>query len=186
MKETFRKNIANYITCIRILCVIAIIFTKTFSMPFFILYFVSGASDCIDGYLARKLKIQSEFGARLDSFADLLFLGVCMIKVLPAIAADITIGLWISLAVIVVIKKISIFIIVKKTKSFGLLHTLLAKFNGFLLFFAPFFIPLLGVKLIGIILAAFCGVAGIEELIYVAREDEINFDTKGILFEKIK
>lgn len=183
MKETFRKNIANYITCIRILCVLAIIFTKTFSLPFFILYFVSGASDCLDGYLARKLQIQSEFGARLDSFADILLLGVCMIKVLPAIFSEVTVGLWISLAVILIIKLISIVIIVKKTGGFGLLHTFLAKFNGVLLFIAPFCIPLCGVTLIGTILVIFCGLGGLEELVYVTEVDEINFDTKGILFE---
>lgn len=71
MKETFRKNIANYITIVRIICVFILLALPVFSNAFFILYFIAGTSDVLDGFLARKLKIQSEFGARLDSFADI-------------------------------------------------------------------------------------------------------------------
>lgn len=184
MKETFRKNIANYVTCIRILCVLAILFTRVFSLPFFILYFVSGASDCLDGYLARKLKIQSEFGARLDSFADILLLGVCMIKVLPVIARRISVVFWIALVVILIIKVISICVIVKKTGSFGLLHTFLAKFNGILLFFSPFLLYIYSIPVIATILIIFCGLGAIEELYYVLTAKEIDFNIKGVLFKE--
>ena len=40
-------------------------------------------SDVLDGWLARKKRITSEFDARLDSIAVLLFYGVLLIRMLP-------------------------------------------------------------------------------------------------------
>jgi phosphatidylglycerophosphate synthase len=40
------------------------------SGPFLILFVIALLSDMVDGYLARKLNQESEFGARLDSLGD--------------------------------------------------------------------------------------------------------------------
>ena len=37
----------------------------------------------IDGAVARKTGTDSEFGAKLDTIADIVFTAVCMIKILP-------------------------------------------------------------------------------------------------------
>lgn len=41
------------------------------ALPFLVVLCCSLATDCVDGYLARRLDIASEFGARLDSIGDL-------------------------------------------------------------------------------------------------------------------
>lgn len=186
MKETFRKNIANYITIIRIVCVFILLALPVFSNAFFILYFIAGVSDVLDGFLARKLKIQSEFGARLDSFADISLLAVCLIKTMPYLLSTVRPILWVALGIILVIKVISIAGIIAKTGSFGLLHTFFAKFNGVLLFLALFLIPVSDINILGTVLIIFCGIGAIEEVIYVACFDKLNLDTKGLVFEIIK
>lgn len=50
---------------------------------FYILYLFCGFTDMIDGKVARKTGAVSRLGARLDTAADLLFLFVCLIKILP-------------------------------------------------------------------------------------------------------
>ncbi len=39
----------------------------------------------IDGTVARKTGTESEFGSKLDSTADLMFVTVCLLKLLPVL-----------------------------------------------------------------------------------------------------
>ena len=51
----------------------------------YILYIFCGLTDMVDGKIARKTGTTSTFGARLDTVADLVFLLVCGIRILPRI-----------------------------------------------------------------------------------------------------
>lgn len=64
-----RRNMANIITCCRIVCSILMIFFHMPSTPFYILYMICGLSDVLDGIIARKTNTASSFGARLDTIA---------------------------------------------------------------------------------------------------------------------
>ena len=74
---------ANIITGIRIVLSVLLLFFPAFSPAFFVLYIAAGASDMIDGAVARKTGTVSEFGSRLDTAADIVFAAVCLIKLLP-------------------------------------------------------------------------------------------------------
>ena len=74
------KYIANLITALRIIAAIAMLFTIPFSVPFFVLYAVGGLSDMIDGTVARRCGSAGDFGARLDSIADLLFCAAVLLQ----------------------------------------------------------------------------------------------------------
>ncbi|MBI1425629.1 MAG: CDP-diacylglycerol--glycerol-3-phosphate 3-phosphatidyltransferase [Gammaproteobacteria bacterium] len=77
-------NIPNAITLFRI--VLIPIFIVAFFLPEFSwkhllltgLFFLAGISDWFDGYLARRLKQQSAFGAFLDPVADKLMVATAM------------------------------------------------------------------------------------------------------------
>ena len=75
------KNIANYISISRILMSILLMITNTFTISFYMLYMYCGLSDMLDGFLARKYKMTSEIGAKIDSIADMVFVFVSIIKV---------------------------------------------------------------------------------------------------------
>lgn len=47
-----RRNMANIITCCRIVCSILMIFFHMPSTPFYILYMICGLSDVLDGIIA--------------------------------------------------------------------------------------------------------------------------------------
>lgn len=55
----------------------------------------------IDGTIARKTGAVSEFGARLDTVADFVFMLVCSIKILPLM--HIPVWLWISIIALITI-----------------------------------------------------------------------------------
>lgn len=130
------KHIANIITSCRILCSMGILCFPAFSPEFYIMYFLCGFSDMIDGTIARKTNTVSEFGSTLDTVADFVFVVVCLIKLLPMIY--IPVWLWIWIAVIAVIKATNIVWGFIRKKRFESVHTVLNKITGLLLFLLPF------------------------------------------------
>ena len=93
---------ANIITGIRIVLSVALLFFPALSPAFFVLYIAGGLSDMIDGAVARRTGTVSEFGSRLDTFADIVFAAVCLIKLLPIL--DVPVWLYVWVAVIAIIK----------------------------------------------------------------------------------
>ena len=134
-----KKNIANFITLIRIFGAIALIFLEPLSLPFFIVYGVCGFSDAIDGFVARKLGIQSAFGSVLDSFSDLLFYGVMAAKIFPTLQRLLTVFQWVIIAVPTGLHLIAYIVCMIKFGKFSAIHTYANKVLGALVYFYPFF-----------------------------------------------
>ena len=69
-----RFNIANMVTYLNVsLGVMAIYFiVQNDFFTAIVLAWIAGACDIIDGKLARKYELSTEFGVQLDSFADFL------------------------------------------------------------------------------------------------------------------
>ena len=82
----------------------------------------------IDGAVARKTGTVSEFGSRLDTFADIVFVAVCLIKVLPVL--DVPVWLYIWIAIIAFIKVASIAVGFIRQKEFISVHSMLNKMAG--------------------------------------------------------
>jgi phosphatidylglycerophosphate synthase len=130
-----QKQGANIITCLRIVLACIMIFTSPFSISFAVLYSLCGLSDMIDGFVARKLHMESEFGAKLDSVADLVFVVVVLLKVLPELELSMWLLVWI---VLIGIGKVSIVLYGYYVhKKLIMLHTLANKTTGFCLFLLP-------------------------------------------------
>ena len=62
---------------------------------FYIMYLFCGFTDMVDGTIARKTKSVSEFGAKLDTVADIVFAAVCFVKILPLIQFPTWLWIWI-------------------------------------------------------------------------------------------
>lgn len=76
-----RKNIPNLFTVLNLslgVMGIHVVLTGNVAMEPTIHYYVFAAAffDLFDGFLARKLKVASDFGLQLDSLADLITFGV--------------------------------------------------------------------------------------------------------------
>ena len=155
------KNIANYISTTRIIASILLIFFDTFSVPFYILYIFCGISDIFDGFLARKLKITSDKGAKIDSIADLVFVLIAMIKILPNLIIPTFIAIWIS--AILFIKICNIFCGFFYHKKFISLHTTANKITGLTLFLMPLFLWVIDFLTLAIIVCVSATFSAIQE-----------------------
>ena len=163
--ERMIKHIANIFTGYRILGSILLLFFPVFSVPFYIIYLLCGFSDMIDGTIARKTNRTSEFGAKMDTVADLMFVTVSLIKFLPAI--HIPGWLWIWGSVIAVIKIRTIIWGYVSEKQFVSLHTVMNKVTGLLLFLLSFTLPFVELKYSSIVVCSIATFTAIQEGIYI-------------------
>ena len=81
--QYMKKYIANIVTGSRIAFSLPLLFIPLSSGWFYALYIFCGLTDMIDGTIARKTGAVSNFGSRLDTIADFVFMLVCSIKILP-------------------------------------------------------------------------------------------------------
>ena len=89
----------------------------------------------IDGTVARRTSSASEFGARLDTVSDFVFMTVALIKFLPHF--HIPVWMWIWIGIIAMIKFGNVAWGFVRTKKLISLHTVLNKITGLLLFLLP-------------------------------------------------
>ncbi len=152
---------ANSITIIRILCSVALLFCPVFSPAFYALYLTAGVSDMVDGWVARRTHTVSELGAKLDTIADIVFVIVCLVKLLPVL--DIAVWLYVWIGVIALIKIINIISGFVVQKQFVSVHSTMNKVTGLLLFVLPLTITFLDLKYSAAVVCTFATFAAIQE-----------------------
>ena len=115
----------------------------------------------IDGTVARKTNTVSAFGAKLDTIADVIFVAVCLVKLLPVLL--IPVWLWIWIAVIALIKVINILSGAIMVKRMIALHTVMNKITGALCFILPFTLSFIDLTYSAIVVCAAATFAAIQE-----------------------
>ena len=153
--------LANIITSCRIILSVIMLFFPAFSAVFYSLYLTAGFTDMIDGTVARKLGTNSEFGAKLDTFADMVFVAVVAYKLYPLI--KITKAIWIWIGLIAVIKVINLIYGFMVQKQFVSVHTIANKITGFMLFIFPLTFPIVNIRYTSIVVCAMATFAALQE-----------------------
>ena len=165
-----KKHIANIITGSRIVLSLPILLIPLTSAWFYALYLLCGLSDMIDGTVARRTNSASEFGARLDTLSDFVFLSMALIKFLPHF--HIPVWLWLWIGVITMIKLVNVVWGFIRTKKLISPHTLLNKITGLLLFLLPVTISFIDLTYTLPIVCTVATVAVIHEVYYTYTEEK--------------
>lgn len=173
------KNLANLISFSRIILSVFLLFTQPLSIYFFIIFILCGITDIFDGYVARTYGLNSDFGAILDSFADVVFFSCFLIAVLSVLNLSYFMILWII--GIFLIKFISLAFGFKKFNKFSFIHTYLNKITGVFLVLLPFILLLSKSNLILVVLCMVATFAALEEMIIIIISNNLNLDCKSIL-----
>ena len=159
---------ANYITMSRIVLSLILLGLTPFSTLFRIVYILCGLTDILDGYIARKTKTSTEFGAKLDSIADVIFIAVCFIRLVPAIHFPKWGWLW-AIA-IAGIKGVSILAGYLMKKELVMLHTKANKLMGFCLWVFPLVITFIPLEIALLPVGTLATFAAIQEVYLVVTE----------------
>ena len=163
-----KKHIANIITGSRIVLSLPLLFIPLTSAWFYALYLLCGLSDMIDGTVARRTSSASEFGARLDTVSDFVFMTVALIKFVPHL--HITVWLWKWIGIIAMIKLGNAACGFVRTKKLISPHTVLNKVTGLLLFLLPVTISFVDLTYTLPIVCTLATVAAIHEVYFTYSE----------------
>lgn len=173
------KYLPNIITLSRIALSIGLLMIKPFSLLFFIVYLACGLSDFLDGFIARKMSVASDFGARMDSVADLVFVIVMFVILLPIVKIPHYILLWIVL--IAVIRIISMMIVLFKYHTFAVLHTYANKATGLVILCLPLLLSIVDLNILACIVCTLASISAMEEMIIHISSKKLDINISGIL-----
>lgn len=167
-KEIKDKNIltvANGITALRIIGSIALFFIDRTLTIFIVIYTLTGVTDALDGWIARKTGTAGRFGATLDSIADLLFYAVMLTVFLPVLWQNLPMGIWYFVAAVLLIRLAAYTTAAIKYHRFASLHTWMNKLTGAVIFLLPYAIALSWEVVYSWIVVAIAFASSLEELL---------------------
>jgi len=145
---------------------------------FWLFYGLAATTDLIDGPIARKLKVNNNFGSTFDTIADYFFLICIMICLFPIL--EISVQSYILIGTVFLLKIISLLLAYIKFKKIVSYHTYAIKFLALFIFTFPFWILFLNENLVVLILAILQSGAYIEELFITRISDKPDANIKSI------
>ena len=129
---------ANIITVCRMVLSVILLFTTPLSIWFYILYGACGATDILDGFVARLTGKAREKGAILDSVEDIFFfISVSILCMRYRTTDAILYGIVIVIAIYRVLNVVLGYI---KYKKIIFIHTVANKMTGGCIFLLPWLI----------------------------------------------
>ncbi len=128
------KNLPNIITIARMVGTALLLFIKPLSPLFIVVYTLTGVTDVLDGFIARKFGTVSKAGARLDSIADILFYTISLLRILPVMKEVLPGAIWYVVGLLLFVRALGYAVDAFKNHRFASLHTYLNKATGFLVF----------------------------------------------------
>jgi len=136
-RELFQEmmKLPNLFTLFRLLSVpvLWVLAIKDYPVAFGIWFILALLTDAIDGFLARRLDMVSEFGSKFDSLADFIFslsIFAWLVILKPEIYQDNSVVFLVA----IFIAFVNIMVGLVKFKRLGNLHLYSSKFAGFVAF----------------------------------------------------
>lgn len=187
MKIMKMKYIPNLLSLFRILFSVSLLLSHRNPAMFIAFYLVMGATDFLDGKLARRYHWNSALGAKLDGLGDALFFLCAFVSMLlpPRLEFNLTKTL-VTAGVAISFKLLVLIVTRVRFKEWNGMHTYTNKFFGSLLFFSvPLFVWLGEVNYwVLLALAVALTATALEEMAILFTADRYNPDHRGILIEK--
>lgn len=174
-------NIADTITSVRMVSSLFLLFLPLHSAGFLAVYTFTGLTDILDGWLARKKGIATDFGARLDSIADLMFYGVVLLRLFPVLWQTLPVAIWYAVAVIFLVRLAAYAVAAVKYHRFASLHTWLNKLTGIGVFLLPYVLAVSTGIVYSWAVCILAFSASLEELAIHFYRKEYQADRKSIL-----
>ncbi|HCO66907.1 MAG TPA: phosphatidylglycerophosphate synthase [Dysgonomonas sp.] len=180
------RNLPNILSISRLIVSVFLFFLGNYPILFTSLYLYCGISDVADGFIARRWKVESTLGAKLDSMGDFIFyLLITIIFFTHTVLMD-SIIVFCLVIFVFILKLLNIIITKIKFHQWGMLHTIGNKLSGLLVYcMLPVYIlfPAISV-IVGIVIIAIALAATFEETLVLLVNKEYNPNCKGIFSDK--
>ena len=159
------RQLPNCITALRIVGTVCLLFIAPLSTTFFIVYTLSGFSDILDGWIARRFGLTSEFGAKLDSIADLAYYTVMGVRIFPVLWSTLPRPIWLEVIAALALRLGAYAVAAVKYHRFASLHTYLNKLTGAAVFLIPYAILTPAAAPVCVVIGAIAILSSLEELL---------------------
>ena len=164
-----KSIIANLLTSCRIILSLIMLLFPAFSLGFYFCYSMAGVTDMVDGTVARMFGAENEFGEKLDTIADFIFVFSALYKLLPV--TEIKMEIWIWIGVIAVLKIINIISGFVTQKRFVAVHSWTNKITGLALFVLPFSFSVIDIKYSSVVVCLLATFAAVQEGHFIRCKD---------------
>lgn len=168
----------NMISIVRIILSVILLKLEPLTGIFWTVYICCGVSDMLDGYIARKINVASELGAKLDSIADFIMVVIVIMIFYPIAKPAYQILFWV--VGIAAIRLLALLIGYIKFSQLAMLHTYGNKLMGILLFLLPFGAMLLSWDLLIYIICMIATIVSLELLVLQISMKHLDLNKKGI------
>lgn len=177
--RTYALVLVNAITAMRLVGSLALLALAPLSAPYFVAYAACGASDALDGWIARRAGVTSAFGASFDSVADTVFALALVVSLVPA--AELPLLVWLWIAAIVLVKLAALAVGYARFRAYAALHTYANKLAGLALFALPVLFAFAGSVPAAVAVCALATFAALEELVLTVKAPALDPNVKGVL-----
>ena len=194
------KHVPNAISLFRLIAIGPLLFIARLEnnplpfirdnpVPFVILFVIIGATDALDGFLARKYHVESEFGAKLDNAADTLvfIVGFVSLVFLRRPKFDGTLRCVAVLLLGVALKVFSFTLTRVRFGSWNSMHTYTNKALGVVMFLAvPTFFWLGKISFpAALVVAGMMALTVAEDTYILLTSETYRVDHKGLIAERL-
>lgn len=151
---------------------------------FTLCYLLCGVTDVLDGYIARRFRLQTRLGAKLDSLGDFIF-WLIVIPLLYKRTKIFTVPVLICIGIVFLVRLANFVVTKRKFNQWGMLHTSGNKLAGLALYIVCLIAFLYGTLAWYLWAAVFCLaiVSAAEEMAILLRSARYNPDCKGLWVE---
>lgn len=185
MNSSIIKRVPNILSVLRIALSLSLLLLLNDRAVFFVVYLICGLSDLLDGIIARKARVQSVLGARLDTAGDFALFMVTLISVIVW-AGEAILPFAPYIAGIVLIRFGSAAISAIRFHKIAGVHTWANKATGLLIFAAFGVYILTGALWTFIPCCAVAAVSAVEEAVILATSKRLDADRKSIFVPEEK
>ena len=180
MNKRHKWNTADTVTSVRIACSFVLLKLPMSSPEFILIYTLVGLTDVLDGWLARKTGTASDFGAKLDSIADLLFYGMLLFRLLPVLWLSLPAAVWYVVSAVLLVRVLAYTTAAVKYHRFASLHTWHNKLTGGAVFLLPYMFAVSDGVAYGWAVCLLALAASLEELTIHLFQKEYSADRKTL------
>lgn len=183
MRDFIRRNLANFVTALRIPFSLMMVPFDIFSRGYFIFFTLAGITDVVDGAIARKLNTKSVFGSRLDSASDFVFYMIACAKLGPFLLLHLQRRLWCYMGFVFILRLFCYIFALVRYGCYPSHHTYLNKATGVVTVFTIYTMPLIPdcIGLTAALTLTVALLAAIEEIFIIAIADKHQSNVHTVL-----
>ncbi|MTI61135.1 MAG: CDP-alcohol phosphatidyltransferase family protein [Firmicutes bacterium] len=173
------KIIPNTLSIFRIILSGLLIISFPYKTIFILIYLLSGLTDILDGFIARKYNIATKLGAKLDSIADIIFYIVLLIIFFIWFRNILIKYKWLII-ITITIRVSTIIIGIVKFKNIVFIHTVANKITGLMIYCIPIYIILLNSNILILVTTITSIISALEEFLIMLIFKKVELNKKSI------